>query len=109
MKSDPIQSELLKSSTNPIRTRSGRIGSGSDSDSDRIRTPLICTWAIEVSLACACVFATKTLRFNEIYFEVRKMANSWRDLFTGCAPVSLGGTTDSDKVSFYLLIHVKFT
>ena len=33
MKSDPIQSELLKSSTNPIRTRSGRIGFGFGSDS----------------------------------------------------------------------------
>ncbi len=37
MKSDPIQSELLKSSTNPIRTRSGWIGSDSD------RTPLMPT------------------------------------------------------------------
>ncbi len=33
----------------------------------------------------------------------------WSDLFRNCAPVSLGGATDSDKVSFYLLIHVKFT
>ena len=42
--------------------------------------------------------------------EVGKL---WRDFFPNCAPVSLGGggggATDSDKVSFYLLIHVKFT
>ncbi len=42
--------------------------------------------AMEVLLACACIFSTKTT-----------------------AGGGGGGATDSDKVSFYLLIHVKFT
>ena len=36
----------------------------------------------------------------------------WRDFFPNCVSlggVGGGGATDSDKLSFYLLIHVKFT
>ena len=44
--------------------------------------------------------------------NISKRENSelWRDYFRNCAPVSLAwGATDSDKVSFYLFIHVKIT
>ena len=59
MKSDPIQSELLKSSTNPIRTRSGRIGFGFGFGSDShtfSQNPQVCgkikTLNVEVKSDC---------------------------------------------------------
>ena len=43
------------------------------------------------------------------HFEARMNSKIWRAVFLNCAPVSLWGTTDSCKASFYLLIHVKIT
>ncbi len=41
------------------------------------------------------------------YFEARN-GKLWRDFFYNCVPVfAWGAITDSDKVSLYLLIHVK--
>jgi hypothetical protein len=39
----------------------------------------------------------------------RENIKLWRNIFPNCAPVSLWGATDSDKVSFCLLIHAKIT
>ncbi len=72
---------------------------------------IVCACAIEVLLACACVFATKTMAVQ--IFRSMKSANLEGNSFPIVHLFRLGGggggATDSDKVSFYLLIHVKFT
>ncbi len=64
---------------------------------------IVCACTIEVLLACTCVFATKTMAVLST-----KMAN-FGGIFSAIVRLFRlgGGATDSDNVSFYLLIHVK--
>jgi hypothetical protein len=61
---------------------------------------------VRVWLACACVFATKTMAVR--IFRSGKIANFGGIILQLCTCFAWGAT-DSDKVSFYLLIHVKMT